>query len=633
MRSAVVGRRPIPVRCRATATSVRFALGYDEVSGYRALSVGEGGLDLLTGRLVLKFEMWRRRLAAGGSLWMSRLLQAKRKLPMAADSSRNSASALAEQLKIIEALYRDAHATAIAERAKAQWLHKIAVELSRTPEGWYRWLPYAIWQRKLERRLARAGIFNAQDYLAHYPDVGVAKLSPLYHYLAHGIHEGRDSGNYASAVPRAGPEIEAVPAIMASGLFDAHWYAEQYGVTGSDSELVENFLKTSLEDTLRQPGPLFSGAFYSLEHAETRVMNPLVHYVLYGMREGRRAFQSTVADVFMTQASDQPLHTFRDFLRPGWPVIVLHWKDGNFFFTDIAQYVAETLANAGLDVQLLDDHRDLDLDRTEIIVVAPHEYCVHGPGTEFTAEIAARVLHVNLEQWHTSWFSLALDKMLTSRKALDINPVSARGLARLGIKAGFLPLLPRTGGVFDFGRRPPSDQLTKLRAIKPLTYPSNVLERPYDILFVGYLNKRRAVSLAELSPTLSEYDCFLHAPRFTGPITPDSPNMLGGQDLAQIAQNAKLLLNIHQGESHYFEWHRLVLSGIAQGCVPLTEPCADIGIVEPGKHYIEATLDEMPEKIAWLLGTEEGRSEIERIHENGRALMVRLNKQLAGHLS
>ena len=351
------------------------------------------------------------------------------------------------------------------------------------------------------------------------------------------------------------------------------------------------------------------------------------------MREGRRAFQSAAADVFMAQAADQRVHTFRDFLQPGRPVVVLYWKDGNFFFTDIARYVAETLAGAGFEVRLLDDHRDLDLDRCEVVVVAPHEYCVHGPGTEFPPEIAARVLHVNLEQWHTSWFSLALDKMLTSRKALDINPLSARGLARLGIKTGFLPLLPRAGGVFDFGREPPSEQLTRLRAVKPLTYPRAVLERPYDILFVGYLNKRRARSLAELAPVLSDYDCFLHAPRFTGPITPESPNMIGSRDLAQIAQNAKLLLNIHQGESHYFEWHRLVVSGIAQGCVPLTEPCAHIGIVEPGEHYIEAALGEMPDRIVWLLGTEPGRREIERIHKNGRKLMAQLDTQFARHLS
>jgi hypothetical protein len=548
-------------------------------------------------------------------------------------ADQHSARSLNEQLATLQALYREAHATALTESARASWLYRTAVELSAVPRGWRRWLPIWTWERKLERRLSRKGIFDAADYLSRYADVKAASMSPVLHYLAHGMHEGRHGGAVALPVPRAEPDLDAIPAILASGLFDADWYSAHYGVTGSPQQLVEDYLKTSTDDPLRQPSPLFSGAFYLLEHPDTRIVNPLVHYVRHGMREGRRGFQSTAADVFMTNAIEEPLYTIGEFLEPGKPVIVLHWKDGNFFFTDIAQYVAEVLADTGSDVRLLDDHRGLALDDSEIIVVAPHEYCVHGPGTEFSPEIAARVLHVNLEQWHTSWFSLSLDKMLTSRKALDINPLSARGLSRLGIKAGFLPLLPRKGSVFDFGQEPPSKQLQGLRAIKTLTYPRKPLDRPYDILFVGYLNKRRARSLAELGHVLSNYDCFLHAPRFTGPITPDSPNMIGSRDLAQIAQNAKLMLNIHQGESHYFEWHRLVVSGIAQGCVPLTEPCVPIGIVQPGEHYIEATLEEMPERIAWLLGTAEGQREIERLHENGRKLMAGLGEQMAGQTS
>ena len=560
-------------------------------------------------------------------------MQRLRELTRVVPSPGRDTAELAVQLSAVETLYRETLAALVTERAKASWLHQIAGELSRTPRGWRRWLPTWVWERALERRLANGGVFDSADYLFRHPDVGAARLSPIHHYLAHGMTEGRDGGAYTTLTPSREPDLEAIPEILASGLFDSRWYAAEYGVAGPERRLVEDFLVMSAQDPLRRPGPLFSGAFYSLEHPDTRGVNPLVHYVRYGMREGRRAFESTAADRFMTNAGDRPVHTFRDFLQTDQPVIVLYWKDGNFFFTDVASYVAETLADAGFKVWMLDDHRDLDLDRTQIVVVAPHEYCVHGPGTEFTAKVAARVVHVNLEQWHTSWFSLALDKMLISRRALDINPLSARGLARLGIKAGFLPLLPRAGGVFDFGQEPPSEQLASLRAIKPLTYPARVLDRPYDILFVGYLNQRRARALAELGHVLSDYDCFLHVPRFAGPITPGSPTMIGSRDLAQIGQNAKLLLNIHQGESHYFEWHRLVVSGIAQGCVPLTEPCANIGIVEPDKHYIAATLDEMPERIGWLLDTEQGRREIERIHENGRKLMAQLGEQLAEHLS
>lgn len=574
--------------------------------------------------------MWCRHLIAERMRGLSGIFPQLHRSNTASALRANNVTDLERQLILIRELYREANAEALTQRVRAEWLHDLAQELARPPKGWRRWLPYELWSRRMLNRLAAKNIFDGPNYLARYPDVRLDRQNPVFHYLANGMAEGRDAGEIFSARAGAEPDLSAIPEIIASKLFDARWYAEQYGGSGSDSDLAEDFLRASAVDALRQPGPLFSGSFYRLENPDTRVMNPLVHYLRYGMEQGRRAFQSSTADAFMTDASDQPLHTIYDFVTPGRRVTVLYWKDGNFFFTDIAKYVSEVLTAGGFEVLLRDDHRDLDLSDMEIIVVAPHEYCVHGPGAGFSPQVAERIVHVNLEQWHTSWFSLALDKMLKSRKALDINPLSAQGLSRLGIKAGFMPLLPAKGGVFDLGQDPPSRQLTQLRAIKPLNYPRDVLKRPYDILFVGYLNERRARALAGLGHALSSFDCFLHVPRFKGPVTAENPNMIGSRDLAQIAQNAKLLLNIHQGESHYFEWHRLVVSGIAQGCVPLTEPCADIGIVRPGEHYIEATIEEMPARIEWLLGTSEGQKEIKRLHKNGQALMAGLQKQFAG---
>jgi hypothetical protein len=343
------------------------------------------------------------------------------------------------------------------------------------------------------------------------------------------------------------------------------------------------------------------------------------------MREGRRAFRPATADRFMAGGDAGPLPGLSDFLTPGRKVAVLHWAQGNFFFTDIARYVAEAIAARGHEVALLSDHVGLNADDQDIFVVAPHEYCVHGPGAHWSDEMARGAVHINTEQWHTSWFSLALHKMKESKKALDINPLSARGLGRLGIKAGFLPLLPRPGGIFDFNQTQLSSQVTKLRAVKPLFCPADFADRPYDVLFAGALNDRRGKALATLAPALASYDCFLHAPQLRGrPVTAESPNMIHSADLAQLARNAKILLNIHQGESHYFEWHRLVLTGIAQGCVPLSEPCADIGLVKPGEHYVSARIEEMPDRLKWLLETSAGRRALARLHQNGRNLMTML---------
>lgn len=532
----------------------------------------------------------------------------------------------AERLAIVESLYRETYKLALEQQARASWFQRVAVELARPPRGWHRWQPYWMMQRRIVRRLARFGLFDADGYLNRYPDVAISRHNPVYHFLQHGLPEQRDGGIDFSGLPNIQTNPALLPVILGGGLFDPDWYAKTYKILGTPTELLEDYLRVSAKDPLRDPGPLFSGIFYTLENPDTRSVQPLEHYVGYGMREGRRAFRASAADRFMADAPDTPLPGMADYLAAGRKVAVLHWDKGNFFFTDIARYVTETIAALGFEVTMLTDHAGLDLDGMEIVVVAPHEYCVHGPGAHFPAGVAARAVHINTEQWHTSWFSLALDKMLASRRALDINPLSARGLSRLGIHAGFLPLLPRANGIFDFKQAPLSRQVTDLRAVKPLTFPARFADRPYDILFAGALNNRRARALATLAPVLSGYDCFLHAPRLQGPVTPENPNMINSSDLAQLAKNARILLNIHQGESHYFEWHRLVLTGIAQGCVPVTEPCSDIGIVRPGEHYVAVPIEEMAERIAWLLDTAAGQRELARLHDNGRTLMAKLGR-------
>lgn len=78
-----------------------------------------------------------------------------------------------------------AEATQIATRAR-----QIALTLQGQP--W--WTSLTVWPRstrKLERQLARRDLFDTQQYLARYPDVAEGLLSPLVHYLRHGMDEDR----------------------------------------------------------------------------------------------------------------------------------------------------------------------------------------------------------------------------------------------------------------------------------------------------------------------------------------------------------------------------------------------------------------------------------------------------------
>lgn len=517
---------------------------------------------------------------------------------------------------------------ALAERHR--WLGAVAHVVADTPARWWqRWLPWWAWRRFIMRQLRRRGLFDAVQYLSHNADVARFAMDPLVHSLVHGLAEGRPGLPAVSepiAVTALTPALR--DRIVASGLFDLGWYRANNPDASQDlDEALASYLERSANDPLHNPGPLFSGAHYLIENPDTISMHPLEHFVRFGLNEGRRGFSSANADAFMEGAANQPLEQFEDFLDRDRETLVLHWADGNFFFTDIATYLVDYLTRRGYPARCLTDDSALMEADCNLLVVAPHEYCIHGPGKDWSAERFAHAVYFNTEQWHTSWFSLALGVMLRSRMAIDINPASARGLRRLGIRAAFVPLLPTESQVFAFDNAPLSEQTTARRFVKTLTWPQDFCKRPYDVLFVGALNPRRETILAELAPVLARHDAFIHSPRLSGPASASSGNTLPSRDVAQLARNAKILLNIHQGESHYFEWHRLFVSGICEGCVVLTEPCVDTGILTAGVHYLECKTAAMPEMLDHLLTTAEGRARLAEVRANCDALLASITAE------
>ena len=52
-------------------------------------------------------------------------------------------------------------------------------------------MPARVRLKKQQARLKRTGIFDPEAYLAAYPDVAEAALDPLWHYINHGMAEGR----------------------------------------------------------------------------------------------------------------------------------------------------------------------------------------------------------------------------------------------------------------------------------------------------------------------------------------------------------------------------------------------------------------------------------------------------------
>ncbi len=512
--------------------------------------------------------------------------------------------------------------------------------------------------------LRNSGDFDENWYLEQYPDVKIIGMDPAVHFLWLGKRLGRRPSNHANIAeskartlqrfdassalftpvgarnPETSPSGELDKAlniltptlrqkIIASGLFNEQYYSVRYAdkITHK-SDLLADYIVALSHDMDRNPGPLFSTRFYYDTHLDVRDIHPFQHYIEYGMDEGRAAFSTQNVNSFLSGVGGNKLDSIFDIVPKGRPVNILYWEKGNFFFTDVAKFLGQMLTEQGYDVTLRTELPRSRKEEAINVVVAPHEFCALGPGRKWTADQYADAVYVNTEQWQTSWFALSLKFMkLTRRGVLDLNPSSAQGLVEKGMKAAFLPLLPLPGSCFDFSSaRPLSPHVSRLKFVEPLTYPDGLDERVYDVLCCGVLNDRRAKALAEMAPVLANHRCFLHVPRFDRPIKLGDPNALSAEDFAQISRNSKIMLNIHQGDSHYLEWQRMFLIGMMQGAVVVSEPCYANAYVQPDVHYIETPLENMAEVVSELLNTAAGRKKMATIYDNISSLRDRVLK-------
>lgn len=79
---------------------------------------------------------------------------------------------------------------------------------------------------------------------------------------------------------------------------------------------------------------------------------------------------------------------------------------------------------------------------------------------------------------------------------------------------------------------------------------------------------------------------------------------LWGTERNKVLRNTKIVVNLHYDVMGEFEWDRFLLA-IHNGCMIISEKIVDPYPFEPGKHYIEASPEEMPQVIANTLGNYE----------------------------
>lgn len=95
-----------------------------------------------------------------------------------------------EELARLTVLTADEASRADFAEDRAQWL----CEVRRVEEGfptWWAIMPRIWRRRRAHRRYHQAGLFDAEAYLALYPDVSAQGMDPIRHFILHGMAEGR----------------------------------------------------------------------------------------------------------------------------------------------------------------------------------------------------------------------------------------------------------------------------------------------------------------------------------------------------------------------------------------------------------------------------------------------------------
>lgn len=375
--------------------------------------------------------------------------------------------------------------------------------------------------------------------------------------------------------------------------------------------------------------------YLSLNDDVSSASDPIQHYVDFGIWE-QRPFRSKDRFVNLLGSivpepdpSSPPLtieataNTLAHIHQLDVGVFVS--SEGNFFMKEIAEQMVLGLKQLGVRATLLDEHADIEKRPTTCIFVAPHEFFTLGRGKAWVREdILASGFMYSTEQVQTPWFRAGLPFILASRGVIDLNFQTQSFFREAG-----LPSLFYFPG-YDFTAASKSNTVPDHPLVRAL--PKTVVsydestdiwaERPLDLAFVGAESPLREEFLAQSAAYFSSLSCFIYYVRARR-----LPLVVEDQDTRPalnqfIGRRSKIVLNIHQTEVGYFEWHRMVMQGVWQKALVISNPCLPHPLFKPGLHYLEEIPRRIPKLIQWLLETPRGRLTAERIRHEAFAALV-----------
>ncbi len=294
---------------------------------------------------------------------------------------------------------------------------------------------------------------------------------------------------------------------------------------------------------------------------------------------------------------------------------------GNYFFHEIRDLLGEGLKELGHSVECRDE-RSAFADQTDWhVVIAPHEFFELGAGKALVQrKWPTNLILFNTEQPSSLWLKLSAQHFDRAAAIWDLDFESSLRLCKTGHVCDYLPLgyASHSAMFKEVPRLPLHDETrglsTELRDRSG--FGLSFRERPIDLLFLGFGSPRRERFFSAQAESLKALQCFFHRPSAVRPMIPGQTTQMNTLTSIGLAQRSKVLLNIHHGADQYFEWHRIVLLGIAQRALVITETCSIAPPFRANVDFVEAPLDQFSERIEYYLRSPTGRQEAQQIIEH-----------------
>jgi hypothetical protein len=265
----------------------------------------------------------------------------------------------------------------------------------------------------------------------------------------------------------------------------------------------------------------------------------------------------------------------------------------NAFFVELQRAMGSELQRLGVRATLHRGSFPPPREGLVYVVMPPHEYfkLMHGRVGP-PPEVFARTIFICAEQPGTDFFDANAELAGAAGALFDINRLSIRAYRERGLEAEHLQL-----GYTPLWDHMPADE--------------DAVPRDIDVLFMGAESDRRLRHLGRYARLLRNRSARFVVSDNSAPNWRASGTYVDDAEKWELLRRAKVLINLHQHDTPYFEWLRVVQT-IANGCVVVSETSIDSAPLVAGEHLLIGRPEALGHLVEGLLDDDAERRRMQQ---------------------